>query len=55
MPKDNRLERILDLIRQIFGDTTLSRENTREILETIQEDIESRLEALVGDDEDKSC
>jgi predicted component of type VI protein secretion system len=55
MTNDPRLERILELIEQIFGDVTLSREKTRELLEAAQEDVESRLEALVGDDEDRSC
>ena len=55
MPKDPRLERVLELIGEIFGDVNIGRSETREILEAIQEDVENRLEALIGDDEEKSC
>ena len=64
MRADIRQVRILDLIAEIFGDEKLTRRRVQEILEEIQEDVESRLSVLkegevdLGrflDDEDRSC
>jgi predicted Zn-dependent peptidase len=54
MVKDPRLEKVLDLIRDLFADKRFTQGEVRKILEMIQEDIEVRLDALSGDD-DRSC
>lgn len=43
---DPRVERILNLINQLYGDTSATPAETRELMEEISSDVDAKLEAL---------
>lgn len=45
-----KVDQVLKLIGEIFGDTSVSREETIEQLEAIASEVETRLECLEDED-----
>jgi len=50
MAQDSRVAQAIELVRQIFGDTSVPPSTTKERLEEIQEEIQSQLDCLREDE-----